>query len=199
MKLPPIYLHLVQFSDPNIESFFFGSGSIKYWGNLNYLSLVHCLFYSLCVQLIEELIRNRGTIKIMTMFYYVVFFSCAIAMAVNGASVNNNFVIETPRLNSGDELVSSIVNECLDAETMPCLKGKVLTYLDTQLNIDENNERSFAKSDIDEKIYSRVSRLLNTKEFRVQLPETFFDNAALTFRSDRGIDIDLPNEVVEEG
>lgn len=133
------------------------------------------------------------------MFCYVVLFSCAMAMAVNGASVNNNFVIETPRLNSGDELVSSIVNECLDGETMPCLKGKVLTYLDTQLNIDEQYERSFGKSDIDDKIYNRVSRLLNTKEFRVQLPETFFDNAVLSFRSDRGIDIDLPNEVVEEG
>jgi len=60
------------------------------------------------------------------------------------------------------------------------------------------NKALFGKSDIDEKIYSRVSRLLNTKEFRVQLPETFFDNAALTFRSDRGINIDLPNEVVEE-
>ncbi len=133
---------------------------------------------------------------------YVVFFSCAMAavMAVNGASVNNNFVIEMPRLNSGDELVSSIVNECLDGETMPCLKGKVLSYLDTQLNIDEEtNERSFGKYDVDERIYDRVARLLNTKEFRVQLPETFFDNAALTFRSDRGIDIDLPNEVVEEG
>lgn len=135
----------------------------------------------------------------MTMFYYVVFCCCAIAMAVNGASVNNNFVIEIPRLYSGDELVSSIVNECLDGETMPCLKGKVLTYLDTQLNIDEQHERSFGKSDVDEKIYNRVARLLNTKEFRVQLPETFFDNAALSFRSDRGIDIDLPNEVVEEG
>lgn len=135
----------------------------------------------------------------MTMLYYVVFCSCAIVVAVNGASVNNNFVIESPRLYSGDELVSSIVNECLDGEAMPCLKGKVLTYLDTQLNIDEQYERSFGKSDMDEKIYDRVARLLNTKEFRVQLPETFFENAALTFRSDRGIDIDLPNEVVEEG
>lgn len=132
------------------------------------------------------------------MFYFVVLFSCAMA-AVNGASVTNNLVIDTPRLHSGNELVSAIVNECLDGETMSCLKGKVLTYLDTQLNIDENAERSLGKSDIDEKIYSRVSRLLNTQEFRVQLPETFFDNAALTFRADRGIDIDLPNEAVDEG
>lgn len=136
----------------------------------------------------------------MTMSYYVVLFSCAMAvLAVNGATVDSNFVIETPRLNSGDELVSSIVNECFDSETMPCLKGKVLTYLDTQLNIDEQYERSFGKSDIDGKIYDRVSRLLNTREFRVQLPEMFFDNAAVTFRADRGIDIDLPNEVAEEG
>ncbi|KAG4068785.1 hypothetical protein HA402_002476 [Bradysia odoriphaga] len=119
-------------------------------------------------------------------------------IAVNGATVNSNFVIETPRLNSGDELLSSIVNECFDSEMMPCLKGKVLTYLDTQLNIEEQYGRSFGKADTDEKIYDRVARLLNTREFRVQLPETFFDNAALTFRSDRGIDIDLPNEVAEE-
>lgn len=136
----------------------------------------------------------------MTMCYRIVFVSCALAiLAVNGASVNNNLVIETPRLHSGDELVSSVVNECLDAETMSCLKGKVLTYLDTQLNIDEPHQRSFGKSDMDEKIYDRVARLLNTQEFKVQLPETYFDNAALTFRADRGLDIHLPNEVVAEG
>lgn len=133
--------------------------------------------------------------------HYLVSFGClliASVMLANGASIEKNLVYDTPRLLNGDQLVSAVINDCFDGETMTCLKGKVLTYLDTQLNINEEQGRNFDVKNVDEVIFNRVARLLATQEFRVQLPETFFSQAVISYRADRGLDFDLPQEEGKE-
>lgn len=127
----------------------------------------------------------------------LVSFGClliASVMLVGAASIEKNLVYDSPRLHNGDQLVSAVINDCFDGETMTCLKGKVLTYLDTQLNFNEEQGRNFDEKNVDEVIFNRVARLLTTQEFRVQLPETFFNQAVISYRADRGLDFDLPEE-----
>lgn len=115
-------------------------------------------------------------------------------MLAGGASIEKNLVYDTPRLHNGDQLVSAVINDCFEGETMTCLKGKVLTYLDTQLNINEEQGRNFDVKNVDEVIFNRAARVLATHEFRFQLPETFFSQAVISYRADRGLDFDLPQE-----
>ena len=91
----------------------------------------------------------------------------------HGASIDTNLVYETARIDSSEELVSSIISNCFDGETMTCLKGKVLTYLDTVLNLREESARSFASKNVDEVIYDRVARVLATNELKMKLLQQF--------------------------
>lgn len=117
-----------------------------------------------------------------------------VVFVVCSASVIDNRVYETPRINSNDELISTIVNDCFEGNTMTCLKGKVLTYLDTYLGMKEEQGRSYQDGNVDKVIFDRVARVLATNEIRVQLPETIFSRAVVSYRSDRGLDLVLPTE-----
>lgn len=76
---------------------------------------------------------------------------------------------------------------------MHCLKEKVLNYLDTVTGIEEEvSGRAFDDDVIDKVITDRVARILNTNEIRVQLPETFFAQSVVTYRADRGFDMEVP-------
>ncbi|XP_030371498.1 uncharacterized protein LOC115621830 [Scaptodrosophila lebanonensis] len=120
-------------------------------------------------------------------------FGCLLLAAsapVNGAAIDNAV---TPRIHSSDELISTIVDKCFHANAMHCLKEKVLTYLDTVANVEEDvSGRAFDDDVIDKVIFDRVARILRTNEVRVQLPETFFSSSVVTYRSDRGFDLELP-------
>lgn len=118
------------------------------------------------------------------------------ASAARGASIDTNLVYETPRIASGDQLVSNVINDCFGADTMLCLKGKVLNYLDTQLNVNEEYGRSFESHKIDEIIYDRASRVMGQSKFRVQLPTAVFDRAELSYTPETGLDI---TPAAEEG
>lgn len=126
-------------------------------------------------------------------------FSLLVALCVSyvcASTVDNSVYSETPRINSGDEMVSSILNNCYE---MDCLKLNVLSYLNTMANESPDAGRSLNTADVDEAIYNRVGKILNTYEFRVPLPEAFFRKSAVTYRADRGFDVEVSKEAAVEG
>lgn len=118
------------------------------------------------------------------------------ALMASAASIyDSNSVLETPRLNSGDELLSAVMGDCLGADAaMYCLKGKVLTYLDSKLGLQSEQGRAFAPENVDKAIFERVGRVLATNQFSVQLPETVFGSTKITMNGRRGLDIEIPEE-----
>ncbi|KAH8288302.1 hypothetical protein KR054_000670 [Drosophila jambulina] len=123
-------------------------------------------------------------------------FGCALLLvastSVSGAAIENAV---TPRIHSSDELISTIVDKCFHANAMHCLKEKVLSYLDTVANVEEEvSGRALSDDVIDKVIVDRLGRILNTNEMRLQLPQTFFAGSVVTYRSDRGFDLELPKE-----
>lgn len=120
---------------------------------------------------------------------------CAIQLA-SASVVDNSVYSERKRINSGDELISNILNNCYD---MNCLKGNVLNYLNTFLNINDDKGYGRSIKDVDEEIFDRVGRVLQNNEFRFQLPETFFHRSEVTFRADRGFDVVVSKEAESEG
>lgn len=118
---------------------------------------------------------------------------------VTGASISDNSVYDLPRINNGDQLITSIINECFNGDTMTCLKGKVLTYLDGILKINEENGRSFEINNVDSIIMDRVERILDTHEIKITLPEIIFQKSIISYRPDNGLDISVPENAVEEG
>lgn len=123
----------------------------------------------------------------------------SVILAVSGASLSDKSLYDLPRINNGDQLISSVINDCFDGNTMTCLKGKVLTYLDSILNLREEKERSFVENNVDSVIMDRVGRILATHEIKVTLPETIFQKTVLSYRPDNGFNINVPEDVAEEG
>lgn len=125
----------------------------------------------------------------------IVVLVCTVQL-ISASVVDNSVYSEGKRINSGDELISTILKNCYD---MNCLKGSVLNYLNTFLNV--NTEKEFGRSmkDVDEQIFERVGKILQTNEFRFKLPETFFHKSEVTFRADRGFDVVVSKEAEAEG
>lgn len=122
----------------------------------------------------------------------VLVLSCA--LVASAASISNS-VYETPRLNSGDELISAVMGDCLGADAaMTCLKGKVLTYLDSKLGLQAEQGRAFAPENVDKAIFERVGRILATNQFAVQLPQTVFGSTKITMNGRQGLDLEIPEE-----
>ncbi|XP_061394524.1 uncharacterized protein LOC133330071 [Musca vetustissima] len=110
---------------------------------------------------------------------------------LNAAAIDN--AVSEPRIHNSEELISTIVDNCFHANGMHCLKEKVLTYLDTVVGVEEDVSGRALNDDVIEKVITdRVARILNTNEIRVQLPETVFANSVLSYRADRGFDLEIP-------
>lgn len=124
-------------------------------------------------------------------------FAVLLVLGVSGAwcSPVDNSVYESRGIHTGDELVSTVLTNCLD---MSCVKSNVLTYLNTLLNVNQETEARSTK-DVDEEIFNRVGKLINTYEFRYQLPETFFQKSEITFNGERGFNVEASKEAVVEG
>lgn len=118
-----------------------------------------------------------------------------IAQSALAGVVDNSVYPESARINSGTELVSTILNNCYD---MNCLKTNVLKYLNTFLGITEQRSARSMES-VDEEIFDRVGKILRTKEFSYALPETFFHKSLITYRADRGFDVKVSEEAANEG
>ena len=112
---------------------------------------------------------------------------------VQGAAISNE-ITETPRIHTSEQLVSAIISDCFEINGMSCLKGKVLTYLDTVLGLKAEQARAFDENNVDKVIYDRVSRVLATNEIRVELPKIIFGDVAVVYRADRGVDFDMSEE-----
>lgn len=118
---------------------------------------------------------------------------------VRGYSIKDN-EIQTARLRSSDELLQSVISDCFEAEApMSCLKVKVLSFLDTKLGVSSESARAFEDKNIDKVIFDRVSRYLSNNEVRFQLPEFLFDSAEVSYRADRGLDVEFPESDNENG
>ncbi|XP_032523624.2 uncharacterized protein LOC116774943 [Danaus plexippus] len=123
----------------------------------------------------------------------------ATAALVNGFAIKDN-EIETSRLSTSDDLLNSVISDCFGTESpTSCLKVKVLSFLDTKLGVTSESARAFDDNNIDKVIFDRVGRILNSNEFRVQLPEFIFQNAEVSYRADRGLDVDFPETEAENG
>ncbi|XP_047539869.1 uncharacterized protein LOC125073188 [Vanessa atalanta] len=123
----------------------------------------------------------------------------ASAALVHSYAIQDN-EIETSRLQTSDDLLSSVISDCFDTESpMSCLKVKVLSFLDTKLGVTSESARAFDDKNIDKVIFDRVGRILNNNEIRFQLPEFIFQNAEVSYRADRGFDVDFPETDAENG
>lgn len=98
---------------------------------------------------------------------------------------------------SGDELVASVIDSCFDGDdsVSRCMKLHTLSYLDHLTGRsaeDEDQMRSEDDGRLDDLVLDRVQRVLNTHEFKVQLPE-LLQGAVLSFRPTLGdLDVSLP-------
>lgn len=118
---------------------------------------------------------------------------------VRGYSINDN-EIETARLRTSDELLQSVMSDCFEAESpMTCLKVKVLSFLDTKLGKSSESARAFDDKNIDKVIFDRAGKVLQNEEIKFQLPEFLFDNAEVSYRADRGLDVKFPENENENG
>ncbi|CAG9569212.1 unnamed protein product [Danaus chrysippus] len=123
----------------------------------------------------------------------------ATAALASGFAVKDN-EIETSRLSTSDDLLNSVISDCFGTDSpTSCLKVKVLSFLDTKLGVTSESARAFDDNNIDKVIFDRVGRILNSNEFRVQLPEFIFQNAEISYRADRGLDVDFPETEAENG
>lgn len=135
-------------------------------------------------------------VKIIKMKCLILLASVAL---VHSSTIRDN-EIETARLSTSDDLLDSVISDCFGAETpMSCLKVKVLSFLDTKLGVNSESARAFDEKNIDKVIFDRVGRILNNNEFRVQLPEFLFQRAEVSYRADRGFDVDFPETETENG
>ncbi|RVE53679.1 hypothetical protein evm_001571 [Chilo suppressalis] len=122
----------------------------------------------------------------------------SVALA-NGYSIKDNEV-ETARLYTSDDLLDSVISDCFGADSSTsCLKVKVLSFLDTKLGVTAESARALEEKNIDKVIFERVGRILNENEFRFQLPEFLFQSAEVSYRADRGFDVDFPKAETENG
>ncbi|CAG9794742.1 unnamed protein product [Diatraea saccharalis] len=130
------------------------------------------------------------------MKWLVIVVSVALA---NGYSIKDNEV-ETARLDTSDDLLDSVISDCFGADSSTsCLKVKVLSFLDTKLGVTSESARALDEKNIDKVIFDRVGRVLNENEFRFRLPEFLFQSAEVSYRADRGFDIDFPETESENG
>lgn len=119
-------------------------------------------------------------------------FLLASVVLVHSYAIKDN-EIETSRLQTSDDLLNSVISDCFEAESpISCLKVKVLSFLDTKLGVTSESARALDENNIDKVIFDRVGRVLNTNEIRFQLPEFIFQNAEVSYKADRGLDIEIP-------
>ncbi|XP_059489140.1 uncharacterized protein LOC132204570 [Neocloeon triangulifer] len=123
------------------------------------------------------------------------------------ADVASNEVLQ--RQMAGDSLLSDIMNQCfhsLNLESMTCMRVRVLMYMNQLLGSNQGRQPQFhphmlerkdngpipdavprdedsmtSDDKIDEMIASRVARYARSHVFQMQLPETLFQSAKLTF------------------
>ncbi|XKL62757.1 hypothetical protein PGB90_002590 [Kerria lacca] len=103
-----------------------------------------------------------------------------------------NDMDDNNRKSKSDEILWDVMDSCINSEVesvTTCLKLKVLHYFDYDVSRIAN-PRSLSENDaekIDRLVVKRFQRYLKSNEFRIQLPEFFFQGATLVFNPKKGI------------
>lgn len=142
---------------------------------------------------------NRIKLFIILLSCYQVLSSQDTSNAISGSTGRAT-------ISSGDELVSSVVDSCFDGDmsVMRCIRLNALNYLDTVVGEEPERARSLDNADddnLDRMIMSRIKRYLKNKEFKLHLPNGFFQEAILTFRPSKGFanfDVSFPPPPLNE-
>lgn len=72
------------------------------------------------------------------------------------------------RIASSQQLLGSIIDNCLDGNGMQCVKGELLDYLNTVSGAG-SIEESRSLENVDELIFNRVSKILKENDFKVKM------------------------------
>ncbi|RZF47070.1 hypothetical protein LSTR_LSTR017650 [Laodelphax striatellus] len=128
----------------------------------------------------------------------VVLASCLVASGNNDLETNE---ISSRSISSADRLVSSVILDCLDGQhsAMRCVRVKTLEYLETIMPSKRALKTPAADvkddTELDSRIGERVQRYIDTHQFKVQLPEFFFQGATLVFTPAKSLldfDVEFP-------
>lgn len=106
-----------------------------------------------------------------------------------GSELDNSIPTSTGGryIGSGDELVNAVVNDCLagDQSVVRCLKIRVLDYLDASLNGGKRSleaEDEVSDEELDSAIVHRVKKYITSHDFKLHMPDLFFQRATLVFK-----------------
>jgi len=124
---------------------------------------------------------------------------------LNVYASERSVLVATPRaISSGDELVASVIRECVggDVPAMKCVRVKALEYLDSVVGAPRAARGLTDPQDLDDAIAERVGRIFNEGELKVRLPEVLFQSAVLRIRPGKGIQdlrVTFPSDGSREG
>ncbi|XP_046409191.1 uncharacterized protein LOC124174102 [Ischnura elegans] len=131
----------------------------------------------------------------------VLLLAAAASAAVTVRETSNE--IERGTIRSSDDLLYQVVDTCLfgdgDEGAMTCIRKKVLAYLDGALERSSTVKESGRAVDqeLDEMIWDRTARLITSHNYQVQLPDTLFQKAIITFHpsaTESDMRMDFPAE-----
>ncbi|XP_075210127.1 DUF1676 domain-containing protein Osi20 [Lycorma delicatula] len=106
-------------------------------------------------------------------------------------------------IETSEELISSVVLECFDGDESfnRCVRLKVVEYLGNVSGEKRSLDLYGSDQKLDNMIFDRVQRFIQTHQFTLQLPEFFFQKAALIFKPSRSIsdfEVKFPENPVGE-
>ncbi|XP_022196226.2 uncharacterized protein LOC111053614 [Nilaparvata lugens] len=134
--------------------------------------------------------------------------SCLVLVA---GETNNVSDLETNQIgrsiSSADGLVSSVFLDCLDNQQSPmhCIRVKTLEYLESVVPSKRALKTPPAEvtddGELDARIGERVQRFVDSHQFKLRLPEFFFQGATLVFTPAKSLldfDVEFPQTTGEQ-
>ncbi|XP_046670962.1 uncharacterized protein LOC124360970 [Homalodisca vitripennis] len=129
-----------------------------------------------------------------------------LVLILGGVLGDSNHIPGSSRgISSGDELVASVIDSCFDGDDpfSKCVKLHALSYLEHlsgSPGISTQGEKrsledshSEDESQLDDLVFERVKRVLRSHQFKVHLPEFFFQEATVTFKpAQEEFDVSFP-------
>ncbi|KAG8243150.1 Protein of unknown function (DUF1676) [Homalodisca vitripennis] len=129
-----------------------------------------------------------------------------LVLILGGVLGNSNHIPGSSRgISSGDELVASVIDSCFDGDDpfSKCVKLHALSYLEhlsgspgvstqgEKRSLEDSHSED--ESQLDDLVFERVKRVLRSHQFKVHLPEFFFQEATVTFNpAQEEFDVSFP-------
>lgn len=105
--------------------------------------------------------------------------SCFAILSCTSADITTNIA-------DGQQLIDVILNECSIKNGISCLKEKVFNYLNTISEGNHYDSRSFNDRNIDDAIYHRLGRILNTNTLKFK-----WSDLVMTYNKNDGVNVNL--------